>query len=157
MTRLCATRVGRAALVLGIGVVAAAGSASAQAPAAPAPAPSLQGLFRSGESTVRVTVNKTEARAVFTELGQGARNLGFKPADVSFIGTVMGNMIHGEQTFRYGAKCHPAGRKVPMMARLAPNGQTLAIHNYVLPVDANCRDTGQYDVQQTLWQRVPER
>jgi len=155
MTRLFTTRRGRAALVLGIGVVAAVGSASAQAPAPPAP--SLQGLFRSGESTLRVTVNKTEARGVFADVGQGARNLGFKPAEVSFVGTIMGNMVHGEQTVRYGPKCHPNGRKVPMMARLTPNGQTLAIHNYMLQIDANCRDTGQYNVEQTVWQRVAER
>jgi len=153
MTGLFATRGGRAALVLGIGVIAFAGGASAQAPP---PAPSLQGLFRSGESTLRVTVNKTEARGVFAEVSQGARGIGFKPADVSFVGTVMGNMIHGEQTIRY-AKCHPQGRKVPMMARLTPNGTSLAIHNYMLQVDANCRDTGQYTVEQTLWQRVAER
>lgn len=156
MTRLFATRVGRVALVLGIGVIAAATSASAQAPAAP-PAPSLQGLFRSGESSLRVTVNKTEARAVFADVGQAARNLGFKPGDISFVGTIMGNLVHGEQTVRYGPKCHANGRKVPMMARLTPNGQTLAIHNYMLQVDANCRDTGQYNVEQTLWQRVAER
>ena len=154
MTRLFAPRWARVALVLGIGLTAAA-SASAQAPA-PA-APSLQGLFRSGETTLRVTVNKNEARAVFADVGQGARNLGFKPAEVSFVGTIMGNMIHGEQTIRYGAKCHTNGRKVPMMARLTPNGQSLAIHNYMLQVDANCRDTGQYNVEQTVWQRVAER
>ena len=146
---------GRAALVLGIGLVAAAGSASAQAPAAPAP--SLQGLFRSGESTLRVTVNKTEARGVFADVGTGASTLGFKPAEVSFVGTIMGSMIHGEQTIRYGSKCHANGRKVPMMARLTPNGQALAIHTYMLQIDANCRDTGQYNVEQTVWQRVAER
>lgn len=156
MTRLFAPRWARVALVLGIGLIAAA-SASAQAPAPAPPAPSLQGLFRSGETTLRVTVNKTEARAVFADVGQGARNLGFKPAEVSFVGTVMGNMIHGEQTIRYGAKCHPNGRKVAMMARLTPNGQALAIHNYMLQIDANCRDTGQYNVEQTVWQRVAER
>jgi len=142
--------------VLGIGLVMVAGGAVAQTPPPAAPAPSLQGVYRSGESTLRVTVNRTEARAVFAEVGQGARALGFKPADVSFVGTVMGNMIHGEQTIRY-PKCHQTGRKVPMMARLTPNGQSLAIHNYMLQVDANCRDTGQYTVEQTLWQRVAER
>lgn len=152
MTGRFATRGGRVALVLGVGLLAVAGGASAQTPAAP----SLQGLYKSGETTLRVTVSSNQARAVFAEVGQGARGLGFKPADVSFVGTVMGNMIHGEQTIRY-PKCHPQGRKVPMMARLTPNGQSLAIHNYMLQVDANCRDTGQYSVEQTLWQRVAER
>jgi hypothetical protein len=33
----------------------------------------------------------------------------------------------------------------------------LAVHFYMLQTDANCRDTGQYVVSETLWQRVAER
>lgn len=151
---------GRVALALVIGSLVAIGGANAQQPA-PAPAPAAaaipQGVFKSGESTIRVTVNRTEVRGVFAEVGQGARNLGFKPADVSFVGAVSGNLMHGEQTVRYGPRCHPNGRKVPMMGRLTPNGQVLAIHFYMIETDANCRDTGNYRITETLWQRVAER
>ena len=150
MTRLFASQVGRAALVLGIGMFAAAGSASAQAPA-------LQGLFRSGDTSLRVTVNKNEVRAVFADVGQNARNLGFKPGEVSFVGTAMGTMMHGEQTVRYAGKCHPNGRKLPAMGRLSPDGQGLALHYMFLRIDQNCRDTGQYSIESSGWQRVAER
>jgi hypothetical protein len=140
------------------------GSALAQQPApAPAPAPaapqnvSPQGTWKSGDTTIRVAVSKSEARAQFVEVGQGAKNLGFKPGDVSFVGVLMANMIHGEQTVRYGAKCHANGRKVPMMGRLRPDGQVLAIHFYMIQADPNCRDTGQYQITETLWQRVADR
>jgi len=142
---------GHLALACVISMVVMTGGALAQGP-------SPQGVWRSGESTIRVTVTRTEARGQFVEVGQGARNLGFKPAEVSFVGAIMpANLIHGEQTVRYGAKCHANGRKVPMMGRLSPNGQVLAIHFYMIQVDANCRDSGQYSVTETLWQRVAER
>jgi hypothetical protein len=126
-------------------------------PVATAQAPSIQGIWQSGDSKVRITVNKTEAKAVFTEVGTAARGLGFKSGETSFAATVLDNYLHGEQIIKYGGRCHPNGRKVPMIARLAPNGRILAIHNYNVAVDPNCRDTGEYTVAETLWQRLPGR
>jgi hypothetical protein len=160
LSRLFRRLAGRSGLVLVVASVMSTGGALAQAPPVPAPAQNVspQGVFRSGDTTIRVTITRTEARGVFAEVGQSARNLGFKPADVSFVASVAGSLMHGEHTIRYGRpNCHPNGRKVPMMGRLTPNGQVLAVHFYMLQTDQNCRDTGQYEVSQTLWQRVAER
>ncbi len=139
---------------LGLVMVMATTPAPAQAPQAP----SLAGVWKNGDTTLRVTQNRAEVKGSFVELGQNARALGFKPGEVSFSGTANGNFMNGEQTIRYSvANCHPNGRKVPMMGRLAPNGQALAIHYYFIAADANCRDTGQYNVTETLWERVPGR
>ena len=70
---------------------------------------------------------------------------------------VMGNYLYGQQTIRYVGSCHPNGREVPLIGRLAPNGQVLAMHFYNVAVDANCQDTGQVPVPETLWQRRPDR
>ena len=115
---------------------------------------SVQGLWRGGDTTIRVTVSGTEARALFVDVGTAARALGFKPGEVSFVATTIENFLYGVQTVRYG-KCHPNGRKVPVIGRLTADGQTLAIHNYLITVDANCRDTGEYTLRQSLWQRIP--
>ena len=117
----------------------------------------LEGVWRSGTSTLRITVKGTEARAQFVEVGPEARNLGFKPGELSFVGSVVENYVHGIQTIRYGGACHPNGRKTPIIGRLTPNGQTLAIHHYAISVDNNCRDTGQYEIAQTLWRRAAGR
>ena len=148
-------RLGAAGLLLIAGLAAGAPGASAQAPAAPGA--SIQGLWRNTDTTIRVVVSKNEARGTFVEVGQGAKALGFKPGETSFVGTVDGHYLRGEQTIRYGGTCFPTGRKIPMMARLTPDGRSLAMHNYVVGIDASCRDTGEYDVAQTLWQRPPGR
>jgi len=137
--------------VLGSG----AAPAAAQAPAAQAPA--LQGVWRSADTTIRITVDKGQVRSQFVEVGQGARTLGFKPGEGSFVATADGNHLYGQQTLRYGGTCHPNGRKVPMIGRMTPDGKSLALHFYSLRVDANCRDTGEYSVSQSLWQRVAGR
>ena len=138
--------------------VAQAPGASPQPPrAAPAPE-SLQSVWRSGDTTMRIAINGAEARGVFAEVGQGAKALGFKPGEASFVATTAGSYLSGQQTIRYSTpNCHPNGRKVPMMGRMTPDGQALAIHFYNVTVDPNCRDTGQYRVIETLWQRVPAR
>ena len=141
-----------------VGLLLLVGAAGPVAAQAPAPAASLQGAWRSGGTTMRITLSGTQARALFAELGQGAKDLGFKPGEPSFIATVNGNYLYGEQTIRYRIpNCHPNGRKVPMMGRMTPDGKALAIHYYLLTVDATCRDTGQYRVDQTVWERVPGR
>ncbi len=136
------------ALVVGSGIMV---------PAAPAQTPAPQGVWRSEDTTMRIVVDRSQARGLFVEVGQRTRALGFKPGEASFVATVSGSLLHGEQTIRYGGTCHPNGRKVPMIGRVAPNGQALAIHFYNLTVDPNCRDTGEYSVTETLWQRVPGR
>jgi hypothetical protein len=158
MTHGRVTRIGIALLTLVLGSGLSAPPATAQAPPAPAPAgpaAPFQGVWRSGDSAVRITLRGTEARGAFTEVGQAARTLGFKPGEVSFVATVSGNYLHGEQTIRYAGNCHPNGRKVPMMARMTPDGRVLAIHYYVLTLDASCRDTGEFRIGESLWQRAP--
>jgi hypothetical protein len=141
-----AFRLGVVALVLCF--VTAAG---AQAP--PAASGSMQGVWKNTDTTIRIVVNKNEARAVFVEVGQGAKALGFKPGEISFVASLDGNYLHGEQTVRYGGSCHPNGRKVPMMGRMTPDGRALAMHFYNVVIDPQCRDTGEYGVTETLWQR----
>ncbi len=126
---------------------------SAAVPAG-AQAPGLQGLWKSGDSTIRITVEKNQAKSQFVEIGQGARTLGFKPGEASFVATADGNYLFGQQTIRYGGTCHPNGRKVPVMGRMTPDGKGLALHYYAVRLDAQCRDTGEYSVSQSLWQRV---
>ena len=117
---------------------------------------SLQASWRSADSVIRITVNKNEIKAQFAEVGQGAKALGFKPGDVSFSGTAKDQFMIGEQIIRYGTSqtCFKDGRKVPMMGKLAPDGNVIALHFYNVLVDAQCKDTGQYAVTETLWQRV---
>jgi hypothetical protein len=117
----------------------------------------VQGLWRNADTTIRVVLERNQARGMFVEVGQAARQLGFKPGEVSFAATVDGHYLHGEQIIRYGGACHPNGRKVPMIARMTPDGRALAIHFYNISVDPNCRDTGEYSVTETLWQRVAGR
>lgn len=148
-------------LAAGTGAWPAAAQAPGAAPQPPRAAPaavSLQSVWRSGDTTIRIVVNGTEARGVFAEVGQGAKALGFKAGEASFVATAAGSYLSGQQTMRYSTpNCHPNGRKVPMMGRMTPDGQALAIHFYNVIVDPNCRDTGQYRVVETLWQRVPAR
>jgi hypothetical protein len=128
--------------------------AQAPAPAAPA-APTLDGLWRSGDSTIRISVEGSEARAVFDAVGERARALGFKGGERSFEATIDHGFLYGRRMIRYGGTCYLSGRRVPMLGRLSPDGRTLAIHFYSATVDQNCRDTGQYAVTETLWQRAP--
>jgi hypothetical protein len=151
-----------AALSLRLGAVALllclVSAAGAQAPVpAGAPGSSIQGVWKNTDTTIRVVVNKNEARGVFVEIGQGAKAIGFKPGELSFVATVDGNNMHGEQTIRYSGNCHQNGRKVPFIARMTPDGRSLAMHNYFITIDANCRDTGGYDLIETLWQRQAAR
>jgi hypothetical protein len=148
-----------AVLAFRVGVVALAlcfvSVAGAQAP--PAASNSMQGVWKNTDTTIRIVVNKNEARGVFVEVGQGAKTLGFKPGELSFVAAFDGNYLHGEQTVRYGGACHPNGRKVPMIGRMTPDGRSLAMHFYNVVVDAQCRDTGEYGVTETLWQRQAAR
>ena len=154
MTRSIGKRASIAVVGLVVGVTLTALGAAAQAPSAQAQA--IQGTWRSGDTTIRVTVNKAEVRGVFAEVGQAARTLGFKAGDVSFTATAVDNYLHGVQTIRYGRPtCHPNGRRVTMMARITPDRRTMAIHNYAIAVDDACRDTGQFSLAETLWQRGP--
>lgn len=120
--------------------------------------PQIEGTWRSSNgSTIRVEVKGAEASGRFVDVGPDARALGFKPGDVSLTGMIVENYVHGVQTIRYGGTCHPNGRKVPFIARVTPNGQVLAIHFYTVQLDNSCRDTGQYSIDETLWQRVRGR
>jgi hypothetical protein len=140
----------------------------AQAPA-PAPAPRqapaaqtstqpsrIQGLWRSGDTTIRITMQGSEARGVFAQVGQEAQGLGFKSGELSFVAGLTGQWLSGTQTVRYGGRCFATGRKVPMMGGITPNGQTLVIHFYNVPIDGECRDSGQYTIVATVWQRVAQ-
>lgn len=118
---------------------------------------SVQGVWRNADTTIRIAVERNQARALFVEVGPGARALGFKPGEASFVAILNANYLNGEQTIRYGGNCHPAGRKVPMMGRVTPEGRMLAIHFYNIVVDRNCRDTDEYTVTETLWERIPGR
>lgn len=142
---------------LGLGLVALIVVGGVGPPAAVAQTGTPQGVWRNADTTIRVVIDKSQARGLFVEVGETARALGFKPGEASFVGTVNANLLHGEQTIRYGGNCHPNGRKVPMMGRMTPDGRALAIHFYNVNVDANCRDTGEYSVTETLWQRGPGR
>jgi len=128
--------------------------APAQAPAAPAQPSRIQGLWRSGDTTIRITLQGSEARGVFAQVGQQAQGLGFKPGEVSFVAGLTGQWLSGTQTVRYGGRCFATGRKVPMMGGVTPNGQMLVIHFYNVPIDDDCRDSGQYSVVGTVWQRA---
>ena len=96
----------------------------------------------------------SEARGVFTQVGQQAQGLGFKSGELSFVAGLNGQWLSGTQTVRYGGRCFAAGRKVPMMGGITPNGQGLVIHFYNVPIDAECHDSGQYSIVGTVWQRV---
>jgi len=117
----------------------------------------MQGVWHSGDTTLRINVTGSEAKGLFAAVSQEARRLGFKPSDTSFVATVMGNYLYGQQTIRYDGSCHPHGRKVSLIGRLSPNGQVLAMHFYNVVVDPNCQETGQVSVTETLWQRQPDR
>jgi hypothetical protein len=137
--------------------VALAAALGLSAHPAAAQAPNVQGLWRSGDTTIRITVQGKEARGQFVEIGDTARNLGFKSTDTSFVAAVRDNYLTGSEVIRYGATCHPQGRQVPMIGRLTADGQSLALHYYAVEIDKSCRDTGVYNVQESLWQRVPGR
>ena len=119
-------------------------------------APSLQGQWRNDDTTVQITVNKEEIEGKFTQVGAAAASLGFKVGEVSLKGTQRGEFVFGEQTIRYGGTlpCFKDGRKVAFIGRVTPDGQVLALHNYNVFIAPDCRDTGAYQVIETLWQRV---
>ena len=153
----------RIGLVLRSGIVllAAVVATAATASRAEAQDATLQGAWRNGDTSIRITVNKLEAKGMFVEVGQEARALGFKPGETSLAATVVSTFyLHGEQTIRYSgtfSRCYPNGRKVPIMGRMTPDGRGLAVHFYNVTLDPNCRDTGAYDITQTIWERVPGR
>jgi hypothetical protein len=141
------TRIGMAGVALVAGVALTVLEAAAQMAA-------LQGTWRSGDTTIRVVFTMGEVRGIFATVSKGARELGFKPGDVSFTAVAVDNYLHGVQTFRYGGTCYPNGRRVTMMARLTPDGRTMATHTYAIRVDDLCRDTGEFSISESLWQRV---
>lgn len=144
------------ALLAGSGLVAPAAMAQATpAPPPAAPAATVQGVWRNAGTTIRIAVQGSEARGTFLEVSDVARAIGFKPQEVSFVAAVGGNYLSGLQTTRYSATCHPNGRRVPMMGRMTPDGRVLAIHFYNIRVDPSCRDTGEYTVTETIWERLP--
>ena len=155
MKSLYLTRLGVAVLALVVGSGIAVPTARPQAPTPQAA--QVQGMWRNTDTTVRVVINGSEAKGTFVEVGVGARALGFKAGETSFVATADGYYLSGQQTIRYGGSCYAEGRKGPMMARMTPDGRVLAIHFYSITVDPNCRDTGEYSITETLWQRVPER
>ena len=119
--------------------------------------PTIEGLWKSEDTTIRITVKGDQAEGMFVEVGVAAKALGFKAEETSFTGTVRGPYLHGEQTIRYSGGCHPHGRKVAMMGRVTPNGQVLATHFYSITLDRLCRDTGEYTISESLWHRVAAR
>jgi hypothetical protein len=147
MKRSIRKRTSLAAVGLAAGLTLTALGMAAQTPA-------VQGTWRSGDTTISIVVTRSEVRGIFAAVGQAARAFGFKPGDISFTATAVDNYLHGEQTVRYSAACHPNGRRVTMMARITPDGRTMAIHHYAIRVDDMCRDTGEFSVSETLWQRV---
>ena len=129
----------------------------ARAQGAPVPAPALEGLWKAGDTVMKVTIDGTTVRATMADVGTAARALGFKAGDVSFVALADGHYLWGEQVIRYTGTCHPNGRKVSMMARMTPDGRVLAVHHYTRPIDPGCRDTGEYNISEVLWQRAPAR
>ena len=151
---LVGSALGAAALWLVVGW--ALGSAQAVAQTSAPREVTVEGSWRSGDTTIRISVKGSEARAVFAIVGERARSLGFKPGERSFEATIDRTFLYGRRLVRYGGSCYLTGRQVPMMGRLSPDGRVLAIHFYSVTLDQNCRDTGQYNVTETLWERVPE-
>ena len=149
-------RAARTAL-LALAVVAGLSIPGARAQGPTAPAPALEGLWKAGDTVMKVTIDGTTVRATMADVGTAARALGFKPGDVSFVASAEGHYLWGEQVIRYTGPCHPNGRKVSMMGRMTPDGRVLAVHHYTRPIDPGCRDTGEYEISQVLWQRVPAR
>jgi hypothetical protein len=111
------------------------------------------GMWGSGDSTIRIVLTMGELRGIFATVSKAARDIGFRPGEVSFTAVAVDNYLHGVQTQRYGGTCHPNGRRVAMMSRLTPDGRTLAIHTYAVRVDHLCRDTGEFSISEGLWQR----
>ncbi|HEV8533805.1 MAG TPA: hypothetical protein VGT00_20470 [Methylomirabilota bacterium] len=141
------TQIKMAVVALVAGIALTALEAAAQTAA-------LQGTWRSGDTTIRVVFTMGQVRGTFATVGKAARELGFKPGDVSFTAVAVENYLHGVQTLRYGGTCYPNGRPVAMMARLTPDGRIMAIHTYAIRVDNLCRDTGEFSISENLWQRV---
>ena len=134
-----------------VGLVLSAGPrAQAQSPGG------LPGLWSNTGSTLRLTVNKGEVEGRFVDVGQRAAALGFKAGEISLKGSQRGDLLFGEQTIRYGTEqaCYKDGRKVPFMGRMTPDGQFLAFHNYDIVIAPDCKDTGRYQVIETVWQKV---
>ena len=113
----------------------------------------VEGLWQSGGTVIRVTLRGSEATAVFVKVGQGGQRLGFKPGDASFVATVDGRNLAGEQTIRYSTSCYPEGRPVSMVGLLRPGGDSLTTHYYSIDITPECEDDGKYSVADTLWER----
>ena len=116
--------------------------------------PPLDGLWGSGGSRLRVSIRNGEATGVFDAVGDGARRIGFKPGDVSFVARVTNGQFDGRMTFRYETACYPEGRAVPVIGLLRRDGDTLVMHYYNLALDADCGDTGGYTIADTIWNRI---
>ena len=146
----------RGATFAGAVIAIAAAALAVWAPAGAQQNADMQGLWKNAESTVRITVKNGDVRAQFVEIGAIARDLGFKPGELSLSATQRGPFLIGEQTVRYAGNpaCYKEGRKVPAMGRMSPDGRVLALHNYTLVIGPDCRDTGQYTITETLWQRA---
>jgi hypothetical protein len=136
-------------VVLATSIVCVAVSAVAQENT-----PSLVGKWQNAGTTLNVTATKGELEGRFTELGAGASGLGFKMGELSLKAAQRGPFLIGEQTIRYGPPCYREGRKVPVIGRVTPDGQVLALHYYNIRIGADCRDTGEYDITETLWRKA---
>ena len=91
------TRIRMAGVALVAGVALTALDAAAQMAA-------LQGTWGSGDTTIRVVFTMGQVRGIFATVGKAARELGFKPGDVSFTAVAVDNYLHGVQTLRYGGR-----------------------------------------------------
>jgi hypothetical protein len=116
---------------------------------------SLQGVWRSDGTTLRVNLRGSDVSGVFVDVSEEARRLGFKPGDVSFVASAREDRLEGYGTVRYGTLCHPNGRRVPMIGLRRSRGDILAVRLYRISIDSACQDTGEYTVIETLWERVP--
>jgi len=116
--------------------------------------PPLDGLWSSAGSVLRVRVRDGEATAVFFRVGQGARQLGFKPGDVSFVAHVDGQQLDGRLNLRFAGPCYPNGRTVPMIGILRRDGEGMVTHFYNFTLGDDCGDAGPYQISDTIWERV---
>ena len=115
---------------------------------------SLEGLWSSGGSILRVRLRDGVATAVFTQTSPGARQLGFKPGDTSFVVRVNGQQFAGALTLRYDSGCYPEGRTVPNIGFMRRDGEGLVTHFFNFTLDAECRDVARYRISDTIWERI---
>ena len=116
--------------------------------------PSPDGLWSSAGSIIRVRVRHGEATGVFTQVSDGARQLGFKPGDVSFTGRMRDGFLAGRMTLRFPGACYPEGRAVPIIAFMRRDGEALVAHFYNFSIGPDCLDVGPPTVSDTVWNRI---